>query len=78
MRNEQQGIYEKIETDNRKISDLIKEGVKKGQFHKQRKKSIDNFELVPALSPVRRDKDKKGDRRLIQAASKEKEQIRFT
>ena len=44
---------------------MIKEGVKKGQFYKQRKKSIDNFELVPALSPVRRDKDRKGERRLV-------------
>ena len=30
VRNEQEGIYEQIETDNRKIGDLIKEGVKKG------------------------------------------------
>ena len=30
VRNEEQGIYEQIETDNRKIGEMIKEGVKKG------------------------------------------------
>lgn len=44
---------------------MIKEGVKRGQFVKTRKKSIDNFELVPALSPVRREKVKKDREKMV-------------
>ena len=49
VRDESQGIYEQIETDNRKIGNMIKEGVRQGKFTKSRKKSIDNFELVPLI-----------------------------
>ena len=35
---------------------MIKEGVRQGKFTKTRKKSVDNFELVPSI-------DRKGGKR---------------
>ena len=53
VRDESHEIYEKIEPDNRLISNMVKEEVRLGKLKKTRKKSFDNFELVPHIQPKR-------------------------
>ena len=40
-------VYETIETDSFQITQRVREGFQEGKFSKRRKKSMDNFELVP-------------------------------
>ena len=47
MKAESGQVYDAIETDNIKLTQMIKENWRKGNFVKQRKKVLDNFELVP-------------------------------
>ena len=39
-----------METDNLKLRSIITENVRQGNFIKRRHKSLDNFELVPAVA----------------------------
>lgn len=47
VKEDSQSIYQKIETDNRQLGNEVREGVRAGTLTRTRKKSIDNFELVP-------------------------------
>ena len=49
MRDESQAIYAAIETDTLRLTNIIKENWKQGNFKKRRQKSLDNYELVPNL-----------------------------
>ena len=47
VRDENQQIYAAIETDTQTLTNMIKDTWKEGKFKKVRRKSLDNFELVP-------------------------------
>lgn len=47
LRDESEQIYNQIEPDNRLIGNKVKEEVRLGNLKKTRKKSFDNFELIP-------------------------------
>lgn len=47
VRDESQQVYDAIETDTLRLTALIKDSVREGDFEKRRKKAVDNFELVP-------------------------------
>ena len=40
-------VYETIQMDSFQITQRVREGFEEGKFSKKRKKSMDNFELVP-------------------------------
>ena len=50
VRTESNQVYDAIETDNLKLRSIITENVRQGNFIKRRHKSLDNFELVPAVA----------------------------
>ena len=47
VRDENQQIYAAIETDTQRLTNMIKDTWQQGKFKKVRRKSLDNFELVP-------------------------------
>ena len=47
VRDESNAVYAAIETDNHKLTNMIKENFNQGNFQMRRKKSVDNYELVP-------------------------------
>ena len=62
VRDENQQIYAAIETDTQRLTNMIKDTWHQGRFKKVRRKSLDNFELVPnqleekkaaSVSPIR-------------------------
>lgn len=50
VREESEHIYKAIETDNSQLTRMIKDSFKKGNFKKFRKKSLDNYELLPNMN----------------------------
>ena len=47
VRDKNISIYDKIEADNQKIKQMIYDGIQQGVLDKRRRKSMDNFELIP-------------------------------
>ena len=47
---ESQQVYSVIETDTHRLTEQIKDNWKRGNFKKSRRKSMDNFELLPNIN----------------------------
>ena len=47
---ESQQVYSMIETDTHRLTEQIKDNWKRGNFKKSRRKSMDNFELLPNMN----------------------------